>query len=240
METIPGLILIFLITTCGALLQGSMGFGLGLVSAPLLIFIDPVFVPGPVLLAAFFLNLFICFRERQAIHVQGFYWAVMGRTVGTVLGALILVLIPKTGLSVLFGVLVLAAVIISLAGFQLAATSENVFGVAIASGIMGTITSIGGPPMALVYQRHKGPTIRGTLSGVFLIGTLVSLVALAAVGRFGVEEIEAAALILPGVFLGFFLSNLYIEILDRGFIRPLVLIASAVSGIIVILRSFFH
>jgi len=32
------------------------------------------------------------------------------------------------------------------------------------SGFFGTLTSIGAPPLALVEQGEKGPTIRGTLS----------------------------------------------------------------------------
>ena len=60
-------LLAFGIAVSGAVLQGSVGFGLGLVGVPLLVLIDPVFVPGPLLLGAFLLNLLISLREQTAI-----------------------------------------------------------------------------------------------------------------------------------------------------------------------------
>ena len=45
-----------------------------------------------------------------------------------------------------------------------------------ASGVMGTATAIGGPPMALVWQRNSGARLRGTMSGFFLVGSAMSLV----------------------------------------------------------------
>lgn len=231
------LILAFFISSCGALLQGSVGFGLGLISVPLLLLIDPVYVPGPVLLAAFFLNFLIFLRERNAVQIKGLHWAVLGRIVGAIFGAMILITIPPKSLSMMFGVMVLLAIGISLVGFHPKMTSTNIFGAGVASGIMGTTSSIGGPPMALVYQKQEGPTIRGTLSGIFIFGTIISIIALVIIGSFGLREMKATVVLLPGVLLGFLLSNRSIEILDRGFIRPAVLITSAIFGIVVILRN---
>ena len=81
--------------------------------------------------------------------------------------------------------------------------------------------------------------VRDTLSGIFIFGTIISLAALITIGRFGLKEIQATAVLMPGVFLGFFLSNRSTKILDRGFIRPAVLITSAISGLVVILRNLF-
>jgi uncharacterized membrane protein YfcA len=234
---IPGLLLAFFIASVGALLQGSVGFGLGLITVPLLVLIDPVYVPGPVLLAAFFLNLLIFLRERHAIHIKGLHWAIIGRIVGAIFGAMILLAVPQKSISAMFGAMVLLAVGISLAGFHLAMTAKNILGAGIASGIMGTTSSIGGPPMALVYQKQKGPTIRGTLSGIFIFGTIISIAALTIIRRFGFPEIKSTAILMPGVLLGFLLSNRSTKILDRGYIRPAVLITSAISGIVVILRN---
>jgi uncharacterized membrane protein YfcA len=216
-----------------------VGFGLGLISVPLLVLINPVYVPGPVLLAAFFLNLLIFLRERHAIHIKGLHWAVFGRIFGAVFGAMILVAIPQKSLSVMFGLMVLIAIGISLVGIHPKMTSKNIFGAGVASGIMGTTSSIGGPPMALIYQRHEGPTVRGTLSGIFIFGTIISLTALTVVGNFGLKEIKATGVLMPGVCLGFLLSNRSTKIFDRGLTRTAVLITSAISGIVVILRSLF-
>jgi len=86
----------FCIAVLGAILQGSVGFGLGLLGVPLLVLIDPVFIPGPLLLlAAFLLNLLISRRERMSIDFASVRWAVPGRILGAVLGAGLLALIPQ-------------------------------------------------------------------------------------------------------------------------------------------------
>ena len=62
-----GCLMVFGISAAGAILQGSVGFGLGLIGVPLLVLIDPVFVPGPLLLAAFLLNLLMSHREHTLV-----------------------------------------------------------------------------------------------------------------------------------------------------------------------------
>jgi hypothetical protein len=201
-------IIAFFITTIGAILQGSIGFGLGLVGVPLLVLLDPVFVPGPLLLAALCLTLLIAIREHHAVKIQ-----------------------------VLFGSMVLLAIAVTLSGFNLSLKPANLFGAGTFSGLMGTTSAIGGAPMALVYQRQKGAKIRGTLSSIFVAGTIISITSLAIIGRFGQTELKAALVLIPGIILGFFFSKHTSKILDRGFIRPAVIIASAISGIVVILQN---
>lgn len=240
MEFPFGLISILLVSgiaASGALLQGSVGFGLGLIGVPLLVLIDPIFVPGPLLLGAFLLNLLIFERERMAIHFQDVVWAVPGRILGAFSGALVLIVVPKENLSLLFGAMVLLAVGINAAGLDFAAVPRHIFAAGTLSGFMGTTSAIGGAPMALVFQKQKGPRIRGTLSVIFAIGTVISMASLRIIGRFGFQELRAALVLFPGIVLGFVLSRYTARILDRGFIRGTVLITAALSAVLVILDS---
>lgn len=232
-------LLAFGVALSGAVLQGSVGFGLGLIGVPLLVLIDPVFVPGPLLLGAFLLNLLISHRERSEIDFTGVKWAIPGRVLGAVLGALVLSLVPADHFSLLFGTMVLLAVGITFAGPEFPPTSQNVFMAGAFSGFMGTSSAIGGAPMALVYQRQPGSRLRGTLSSIFAVGTVISMVTLVIIGRFGFREVQAALVLFPGIILGFFLSRQTVKILDRGFTRAAVLITSAVSGFFVILKNLF-
>ena len=72
---------------------------------------------------------------------------------------------------------------------------------------MGTASSIGGPPMALVYQHGPGDRLRATLGAYFVAGATMSLSALAVVGRFGPTEAWLGAALVPGIVLGFTASN---------------------------------
>jgi len=104
---------------------------------------------------------------------------------------------------------------------------------------MGTIASIGGPPMALVYQDAEGARLRATMSSVFWVGMILSLVALRLVGRFGSEEVRLTLVMLPGTLIGLCTSRWTASVVDRGNTRTAVLAVAAVAGGVVILRQLF-
>jgi uncharacterized membrane protein YfcA len=99
---------------------------------------------------------------------------------------------------------------------------------------MATAAGLGGPPVALVYQRQPGLRLRGTLAAYFIVGTVFSLVALAWAGRFGIEEMRLSGLLIPGTVLGYFLSRPAAAYLDGGRTRAAVLAVSALAAVSVI------
>ena len=232
------IILAIIIITLGAALQGSIGFGLGPFSVPLLLLINPIFIPGPLLLVALFLTILMYRREKHAVYVNEIKWAVLGRTVGTIFGAIVLSIISKQHLSLFFASVIFFSLIIFIGGLKLEITNSNLIIVGTISGFMGTTTSIGGPPMGLLYQNKTGPRIRGTLSGIFMIGTIIALISLVIINKFGLAELIVALILLPGIFIGYYLSKFSKSILDKGYIRPSIFIISAATSIILIVRYF--
>jgi tetratricopeptide (TPR) repeat protein len=91
--------------------------------------------------------------------------------------------------------------------------------------------------LALIYQYLKGPELRGTLSGIFVVGAIITILALSTVGYFGFIEIKLGLLLMPGIITGFFISKYTAKILDRGFIRPAILTFSMLSGIILLFKT---
>ncbi len=227
------------IVAIGATLQGSVGFGLGMFGAPLLILLDPRLVPAPLLCASVALTLMLTHRERRSIAFGDLKWALLGRVFGVAIAAGFLALVSRERIALVFGILVLVAVGISISGIHLRPTSKTLVLAGTISGFMGTSVSIGGPPMALVYQHQSGPRIRGTLSAYFTVGVALSLGALHLVGRFGMEELLLAFAFLPGVVFGLWLSRHTARVLDRGYTRPAVLLISAAAAVIVVVKHAF-
>ena len=223
--------------TIGSALQGSVGLGLGLVAAPILALIDPMLVPGPILFCGLALTILMSYRERQAMDVSGLKWGVVGRFLGTLIAIVVLTNVPKKEMTLAFGVLVLFAVALSASGLHVNPTMWTLLSAGALSGFMGTTSNTGGPPIALLYQNAPGARLRATISGFFVLGTIMSLLALMTVGRFGRYEFWSALALLPGVLIGFMLSARTLPILDRGYTRAAILALSAVSGAIVILRE---
>jgi len=223
----------------GSTLQASVGFGMGLLASPVLILLDSRFVPGPILFATLVLTMLLTYREHYAIDLHGLRWAIVGRLAGTFVAALVFLVLPDTQIVTLFGAFILLGVAMSLAGIKLRPVRPVLLGAGALSGIMGTFASVGGPPMALIYQDAPGARIRSTMSSFFLIGTIVSLFALWIAGRFGVDEMRLAVTMVPGLIAGYVTSRWTTGIVDRGYTRRAVLSVATASGVVVIARQFF-
>lgn len=204
---------------------------------PILLLIEPRFVPGPLLFASIGLTLLLTHRERRGVRVSDLKWSLSGRVLGIAVAAAALAIVPAPRLAILFGALVLLAVGLSATGLHMPVRPGTLFGAGILSGFMGTTVSIGGPPMALLYQRQSGPQIRGTLSAYFVVGVTLSLIGLHLVGRFGVEEFLLALALLPGIGVGFLVSRHTARALDVRSLRTAILAVSAVSAMLVLLRA---
>jgi hypothetical protein len=223
----------------GSALQGAVGFGFALVVAPVLFLVDPLWVPGPIIFSALVLTSLTAIRERDAIDYRGLVWGLAGRLPGTFAGAAMVAAISADQLATPLGLLVLLAVAISVSTLRFEPGPRTLFGAGVLSGFMGTASSIGGPPMALVYQHGPGDRLRATLGAYFVVGALMSLAALAVVGRFGAAEAWLGATLVPGIVLGFTASNRLKDLVDRGYTRRAVLTVAVAAGLGVILRQLW-
>lgn len=221
----------------GACLQGSVGFGFGLVAAPVLALVDPTLVPTVIIAMSVPLTCLVAWRERDALDLRRVGWAVLGRTLGTVAGLVAVLYLSERWLAAVFAFALLFAVAISAVGRTVAPTKPALFIAGGASGAMGTATSVGGPPMALLLQHETGPQLRASLSAFMAFGVTLSLVALAAVGEFDRHKVQVALGLAPLVVVGFVLSKWTTRIADRGYTRPLVLTFAAVSAISILIRE---
>ena len=226
-------------SVAGFTLQGAVGFGMGILGSPILILIDPRLVPGPVLASTMVFTLMVTLRERRGIDLGGLRWAMIGRIAGTFPAAAVLAVLPESQLSRVFGLAVILAVAISVSGVHIQPRPLTLLAGGVLSGLLGTVAAIGGPPIALLYQNASGARFRGTLSSLFLVGTIISIAALVPAGRFGGEELRLSLFLLPGALFGFLVSRRLASRLDRGHTRPAVLSMAAVAGVIVVVRSFF-
>lgn len=235
------LLLAWAVVCVGATLQGSIGFGLGVVGAPLLVLIAPALVPGPLLVNALVLTVLISHRERRSMDLSGLGWAIGGRLFGVLVAAGTLAVLPRDRMSLAIGAAVLLVVGINATGVRVRPGPRSLMAAGALSGLTGTISSIGGPPMALLYQDAAGSRLRGTLSGYFVVGVVMSIIALASIGRCGWEEFRMGAMLVPGVLVGFVISGSTAAIADRGSsIRKAVLIVSAASGAVVIVEQILR
>jgi uncharacterized membrane protein YfcA len=202
-----------------------------------LVLIDPAFVPAPITIAALGLNVLLIRRERDGFDPQVRY-AMVGLVPGAVVAGVTLASLPEHGLGVLFAVLVMIAVALSAVGLSIRPAPATLLGAGVVSGFMGTISGIGGPPVAIVYQRSPARMLRATLPRFFMLAGAIALGTLVVVGKVGRDELVAAVALLPGALGGYFLSPWLTRHIDRRAARPVVLLLSAIAALTVLAREF--
>jgi uncharacterized protein len=223
----------------GAFLQAVIGLGFVMLVAPFLVLYNPDFVPVPMLLIGTFLPLLIVWRDRKAIHFTGIKSAIAGRIIGNLLAVGLLSIISQNTYMLIFGGLIIVTVILSTFTFNIRPTAVNVGIAGILSGLMGTLAAVGGPPMAIVYQNEKGDVIRATLSGFFVLGTLLSILFLSIAGKVTLNDFRLFFYMVPGVLIGFYLSKYAVGFVDRGYMRKAMLSVSFLAGVIVVIKAFW-
>jgi uncharacterized protein len=218
-------------------LQASIGFGIGMLAAPVVALVDPGLIPGTLIMVATLVTLMVVVQERQEIDLHGTGWALAGRVPGTIAGALLLASLPERGLAIMLAGVVLTGGVVTSFGWIPLPRRRNVVLAGAASGVLGTATAIGGPPMALVWQRNAGPRLRGTMGGFFLVGSLMSLAALTATGAITRHTLAAFAVLIPAAVIGYALSRGLNRILDPKRLRWLAISASTVGAVVLIGRE---
>ncbi len=192
-----------------AALQCSIGFGFALVVTPAMAVLRPELVPAAI---------------------------VVGTLPGVALGVSAVAVMSTTLLQVAVAVTVLAGVAASLAPVpRLALGSGVLVSSGVVSGFFGATVAVSGPPIALALQDEEPSRLRGTLAATLLLGGLLTLVSLVAVGEFGSEDAGAAAVLLVPVAAGYVVSSYLVPRLGQTLLRRGVLaISTAASGLLLV------
>lgn len=222
-----------LLILAGTITQGTIGFGLGTIATPIIALIRPELVPTLILLLALCISSYTLSRTFRETS-----WRVVGisslaRIPGSLVGAWSIAILSPDGLSIFIGCAVLLAMTLSSLGWSPRPTTANTLIAGVASGILGTSTSIGGPPMALIMKRFDPNRTRGT----FVLGTLISLIILAFNGQITSTQVTAAAAYFPLVVVGLIAANYLNRFIDRRLLNRIVIIVAICAALMLIAEA---
>jgi len=225
------------VTFVAASIQGVVGMGFAMVSVPILALIDPSLAPVPQLLVTLPLTVSMAWRERHHIQPSGIGWIIGGRLPGALLGLGLLAIATQQTLDLAIAGIVVAAVAIIASGFHLARTPGSEFGAGVLSGVSGMVASIGGPPLALLYTKDDGPTIRSNLAVIFTIGLVITISLRAISGNISTTDLLVALIIFPAVVAGYAVSLRLKNHVSEPVVRNGVLVISLVGALGLIIRA---
>jgi uncharacterized membrane protein YfcA len=222
------------VVLCAGFVQGSVGFGFGMLSMAVLPYWLSVQEVVPIIsLLGLFIIGSVLWRWRHSLEPGAIRPLLVGTLIGTPFGAYGLSWIDRRlALGVLGAVLVLVALPSFLAVWRGAPRSaraaERLEGwawpIGVLSGLFGGAFNTGGPPLIL-YGSARGwapSSFRANLQVVFLASSLVQLVVLFSTGIANQASLELAAVGLPAVLVGVTLGGSLAARLDTRAVRLLV------------------
>jgi uncharacterized protein len=229
---------LFASVAIGALVQGTIGFGMNVIAAPIAAALAPELLPAAMIILALPMTAGSAVRERAHIDRAGVVWTTLGRIPGIALGTFIVGVFDPDTLARWVGAMVVIAALMSLGAAPLTIRTGPAILAGAVGGVMGTTASMGGPPVALLYQHAPGPVMRATLGGTLLIGSLLSLLALSVAGHVSPGHWLVGLALTPAVAVGLFASRSLHGRMDAGWLRPSVVGFACVAGLAVIARGW--
>ena len=219
----------------GACLQSVIGFGLGLLCAPVLFLIEPDLVPAPMILNALLITTLLSVKHRGEIDTQQTSFAILGGTAGVLVAGSVLLFLGEHHYQLIFGISILIAVALSVVGFKPKISIVSNLIASMLSGFMGTLTSAGGAPMGLLYQSEEKNRIKANLSVFFVYINLFGIFVLWITGAAGHKDLILFLKCVPAVLFGWAISYLVSRKINKDRIRQLILFVAAASGLALVL-----
>ena len=221
----------------GAVVQGTVGLGLGLVAAPVASLVAPELVPELLLWLALAMAVQTMLAEHRGTDWRGLAWALPPRVLGTAAGVWVVAVASDRVIGLAVGSMVLLSVLLTVRTVTLPVNRLTLPVAGLVSGITGTATSIGGPPMAILYQHHRAAVLRPTLAAYFAIGAAISLVGLGIAGQLTLHVSALALLLSPLLIVGNRASLLVRRLLPGRAVRAGVLVVCATSALVLLVMS---
>lgn len=229
----------FIVVMFAAAVQGTIGLGFNIVAVSVMSLINPILVPVPQLILGLAQSIGAVAREHTGVDRTGVWWIFLGRLPGAAIGVWLLSVASDRVLDVFIGTMVLMAVLILASGVKLVRNRTIEFGAGVFAGVSSYVSAIGGPPVALLYSKDEGPTIRATLGLVFTLGMSLTLVVRTFAGDVTSADVVLGLALMPAAAAGFAMSSWLKERVAAAQLRAAIFIISSVAAVALLGRALF-
>jgi len=222
----------------GTVVQRLSGAGYGMFAAPVMAMVAPEWLPGTVVLVGLLVGSGALLNTRDSVQWSDLPAGFAGRILGAGIAAYIATAVVGTdALAVIVGLVVLFAVGLTMLGLTFPISNRSLFAAGGVSGVMGTLTGVGAPPMAILYANVETRRAAATQNAFHGFGTLVAIIALSVAGVLTMPQLAFAASLAPLVPLALLTSRPLAVRFERGAIRPWALGLATLSALALLGRS---
>lgn len=232
-------IIAIVLTVIGGALQGTVGFGFGVLTVPILTLVNPELTHLPQMLTSVVATAWVLLRDRSGLDLSGASWVIAGRLPGALIGVWLLSTATQRFLDGAIAAIVMGAVIVIGLGFSIRFTRRNQFLAGLTSGVSGVTSAVGGPPLALLYRSQDQDTMRSTMAGIMLVGLSINITVTALAGQFTRTDFEVTGRLAPALVVGLLVSNRLRGRLGGASVRTGVLVVAGFSALLLLGRAVF-
>ena len=229
--------LAFVLAFSGAVVQGIIGFGMGVLAIPILSLADPGLVPVAGIVGSVAMPVIALIDEHRHLDWRVVAWVVLGFIPATALGVWVVKVLPTETLQASIAGVVLVMVALSLVRVSVPNNRLSLLVSGLISGTSGTAAGIGGPPIAIVLADEPPPMVRATLATTFIFGTVISLTGLAVGGVLTTNAVGVGLIMIPATILGMLVARRLRGKVNRQGFRLGVLVLSSVAAVTLLVQA---
>jgi uncharacterized membrane protein YfcA len=226
-----------------AFVQSISGFGLALLSVPLMsLFADVRLSVVVVNLIGLVTTSAQAWKEREHADGSLAIRVTMAAIMGMPLGLLAFLFMSETYLKIGLGIVVLFVTFLLMRGFTMQSTSRAAdWWLGGASGALSTSVGTNGPPLVFLFQaRQMGQEVfRATISRVFIFSNVVTVFIFAFAGKITQDTIVATIVALPVLVVAIAAGFWTRQFVNQQRFRILVLTLLVISGVSTIVSAVF-
>lgn len=225
-------------------IQGSLGFGFGMISVPpmLMVLTATEVIPMQIALSLF-VTVPLAVRERSHLKPMLVGPLLIGAILGLPIGMLLLNRYDGPYVKLAVGI-----ILISMSTAMLNGWSHHVkrqlpvlFPIGFLSGIMSTSISMAGPPIILFLtnQDMEKSQFRGNILVYFAVLSIVTTISFVYEGLYTARLLTMIAIFLPTTMIGGFIGQRVADTIPQLTFRRITLFVALIMGILLIVRNGF-
>ena len=217
--------------------QACIGIGMGLIAGPVLVVIEPTFVPGPMLLVASGVNLRNAIADRAALKRPALVRQLAAAPLGLAGGVALTSTLDDRSLAIAVSIFVLIAVAMQAVGFRPPEGRRADYAAGAGTAFSSAVAAVPGPVYAVFASHWKPEALRATL-GTFMVAVAAAIIgANAVIGEFGLRQLWLGIALLPAVLIGLPMGRWLRPRLAGPRFRVIVLSVAAISATVVLIRQ---
>ncbi len=200
-----------------------------------MVLVEPNLLPQSVIISTIPVVVAVFLQNRGAVRWREALRLIGGRAPGVAIGAFLVSRLSPVFLSYVGATVVLAAVLVTANIPPIPRKTPTLLAAGFASGLFGTATGIGGPPLGLLYQHGSGEDLRATVGTVMLVGGAMTISGFALAGELEAIDIRTGLALMPFSLAGVLTARVIHEWVDDRITR-VVQIVSVAGAVLAIIR----